>query len=79
MADPKHAALLLALGAPKGMAKGGDDAPDKPDTEDDSGAQDILDAIKERDPAALKDALKAFVSSCMSDYDKDDDAPDSES
>jgi hypothetical protein len=77
MADSKHAALLLALGAPKGMAKGDDEAPDA-DSEDDSGAQDILDAIKERDPAALKDALKAFVSSCMSDYDKDDDAPDSE-
>lgn len=75
-ADTK--ALLLALGAPKGMSKGGDDAPAKDDGEDDSGAQDILDAIKERDPAALRDALKAFVSGCMSDYDKDDEAPDSE-
>lgn len=74
MADTK--ALLLALGAPKGMAKGGDAAP--ADSEDDSGAQDILDAIKERDPAALRDALKAFVSGCMSEYDKDDEAPESE-
>lgn len=43
-----------------------------------SGAQDILDAIKERDAGALEMALRSFVSDCMTEYDKDD-APDSES
>lgn len=69
--DADIAGALAALGGPK---KGGAVvvAEEKP-----NGAQDILDAIKERDADALEMALKAFVSDCMTEYDKDD-APDSE-
>lgn len=69
--DDKHAALLLALAGPKGSA-GGDDAAAGGDDMEATAAQDILDAVKERDAAALQGALKRFVSSCMSSYDKDD-------
>jgi len=71
--DAKHTALLLALGAPKGDAEssGGDDL-------EATAAQDILDAVKERDATALQGALKRFVSSCMSSYEKDEEAPESE-
>jgi DNA-binding GntR family transcriptional regulator len=65
--DADHAALLLAL-SPKGAPKPGDDGDDIEKT----AASDIMDAVKERDTDALQDALKRFVSSCMSSYDKDD-------
>lgn len=70
--DADIAGALAALGGPKkkGAVVVEEDASDT--------AQDILDAIKERDPVALKAALKTFVSDCMTEYDKDD-APDSES
>jgi hypothetical protein len=69
--DADHAALLLAL-SPKGAPKPGDDSSDDGDDIEKTAASDIMDAVKERDTDALQDALKRFVSSCMSSYDKDD-------
>lgn len=69
MAD-KNALLIAAL-SPKGM-KGGDAAPsDGDDDMEKTAASDIMDAVKERDVDALQAALKRFVSSCMTSYDKD--------
>jgi DNA-binding GntR family transcriptional regulator len=70
--DADIMSALAALGGPrkKGAVVIAEEKPD--------GAQDILDAIKERDPEALSMALKAFVSDCMTEYDKDDEAPESE-
>jgi hypothetical protein len=70
--DADIAAALASLGGPK--KKGAVVVEEEKST----GAQDILDAIKERDADALDSALKAFVSDCMTAYDKDDEAPDSE-
>lgn len=72
-AEDKHAALLLALAGPKGSASG-DAATSDGDDMEATAAQDIMDAVKERDVGALQGALKRFVSSCMSSYDKDEDA-----
>lgn len=77
MADAKGDALLLALGAPKGVAGG--DSGEKGDDTEASAASDILDAVKADDAEGLRDALKRFVSSCMASYDADEDeAPESE-
>lgn len=65
-------ALLLGLG-PKEDSEGDDEEemPEKPEEEeDDSGedyeamASEILDAIEQKDPKALAEALRGFVESC---------------
>lgn len=70
--DDDIASALAALGGSK--KKGAVVvAEEKP-----NGAQDVLDAIRDKDVDALNMALKAFVSDCMTEYDKDDEAPESE-
>ena len=63
-------ALLLAL-TPKG--KSDDSEPDKKEDDNAEDAQAILDAIDEKDPDALRSALRGFVSACMADYDKEEE------
>ncbi len=77
--DKGHAALLLALGAPKGMSKGDADDSDDGDDMEATAAQDVMDAVKERDVKSLQDALHRFVVACTQSYDKsdDDEAPSS--
>lgn len=77
MASPAKAALLLAL-----EPKGGKAPPKGPgveeSTEEDSGAQDIIDAVKSGDAAGLKLALRSFVADCMASYDKEDETAEEE-
>lgn len=70
MASDAKSALLLAL-TPKGSdsSKG---SPEEEKSEEGGVAQDVLDAIKDDDAAALKLALRSFVSDCMASYDKED-------
>lgn len=71
-ADPKTtAALVIGLGKLKGKSLDegeepeGEEADDEMSSDEDSAASEVMQAIKEQDVSALKDALKAFVGICM--------------
>lgn len=77
MASPAKAALLLAL-EPKGGKPMSPREPSEEAPEEDSGVQDIIDAVKSDDAAGLKLALRSFVADCMSSYDKEDESAEEE-
>jgi len=64
------AALLLAL-APKG---GDGPAEEGGEKESDTDAEDLTNAIKDRDGAALKDIIRRIAMSCMSEEDSEGEA-----
>lgn len=51
-----------------------DMAPEMAELEQDGAdiaAQEVMAALESKDPAALKEALKSFVSMCMDEYDSE--------
>jgi hypothetical protein len=78
----KHAALLIALGGPKGKGAIGDepggpkgDGPKGDDVES-AAVDDMFDAIKARDRASFGEALKRYVQSCIAKSGDDDEEPE---
>lgn len=76
MASQAKSALLLALTPKGGSSKGApsEGMSDEEKSEEVSGAQDIIDAVKAGDAEGLKLALRSFVADCMASYDKEDEA-----
>lgn len=76
MKDKKHGlAILLGIGPEK---KGMEDVhEDKDDMEDgfemglEAASEEILEAIKEEDAGALREALKSFITICKDKYKKE--------
>lgn len=66
-------ALIVGVGKPKGRTEDDDvdSGSDEMDDESTVAAEDLLAAVRSKDPGAVVDAFKAMLSACRDDYGDD--------